>query len=286
MTHIPSEIALENPRLEFGRPTIFSVVLHAKSFQNNNDVLQSMHCLEIVLSGSVEIKRSGIAQRFSAGSLIFRKKGNYHVYPSGDYSSLWIFMENEFISSFLKQHITISVHDMNPRRNESLFSFSTSDFITANAHEVIKQIESPQPYGCCIVKFSIHQILLQLLSFDHSRSFITHLHEIAAERKIDIAYFMEENFTKQLSIADMARSTARSVSVFKKEFVVKFNMTPMKWQINRRLEYAHFLINTSAEPVSLIAYNSGFGNLSHFSKAYKKKFGVAPSKSRYELASA
>lgn len=286
MTHIPSEISFENPYLEFGRPTIFTAVLYAKSFQNNNDILQSMHCLEIVLSGSVEITRLGKTQGFSAGSLIFRKKGNYQVYPSGDYSSLWIFMENEFISGFLKQHVTVSIHEMNLRRPESLVSFSSSHFINANVQEVIKQIKVPQPYACCIVKFSIHQILLQMLSCDHSKALISHLHEIAAERKIDIAYFMEENFTKQLSIADMAKSTARSVSVFKKEFVVKFNMTPMKWQINRRLEYAHFLINTSDEPVSLIAYNSGFGNLSHFSKAFKKKFGVAPSKSRYDLASA
>jgi len=34
--------------------------------------------------------------------------------------------------------------------------------------------------------------------------------------------------------------------------------------------------------VSLVAYSSGFENISHFSKVYKQKFGVSPKDTRDE----
>jgi len=283
MTTIPLALISYNRHIELGRPKLLAVILNTMITSYHRDILQTMHCLEIVLTGSVEISKDKLYKKLGAGSIIFRKKGSYQIYPSFDYTSLLIFMENEFISGFLKEHVTTPGHLLNQRIEDSAHTFELNDFINANVAEIIKHLQHPVQYACCIIKSAVHQIMLQLLATDRTQRFISRLHQIAGERKVDIIYFMEENFTRALSIAEMASETARSVSVFKKEFVDKLNMSPMKWQINRRLEYAHFLINTSLDPVSIVAYNAGFGNLSHFSKAYKKKYGVAPSRARYEL---
>ena len=71
---------------------------------------------------------------------------------------------------------------MNLRRPESLVSFPSFHFINADVQEIPKQIKVPQPYACCIVKIFIHQILLQMLSCEHSKAFISHLHEIKRAR--------------------------------------------------------------------------------------------------------
>jgi transcriptional regulator GlxA family with amidase domain len=128
-----------------------------------------------------------------------------------------------------------------------------------------------------------HQILLQILAGDKERSFVAFLKYVSEERKLDLAYFMETNFNRQLSLKDMARLTGRSVSAFKKEFTHRFNTTPVKWQINRRLEYADYQLKNSCDPVSTIAYTSGFENISHFSKIYKEKFGASPKNTRTEV---
>jgi AraC-like DNA-binding protein len=283
MISIPSLITPENTYQETGSPKISSVLLNAREYLRDNDVIQNMHCLEIVLSGWVQIARGATCRLLKPGSINFRRKGNYHIYTSDNYTSLAIFMENDFINTFLKQHFTIAIQESDRSQTEPFFFFPSSDFVTANVKEIVSQMQSPSIYAYRIISFSIQQIFLQILSADRSKTLLIQLKELSRETNIDIGYFMEENFTKPLSIADMARTTARSVSVFKKEFVDKFHTTPVKWQMNRRLEYANYLINSCSEPVSLIAYNAGFANLSHFSKAYKKKYGVAPSRTRQEM---
>jgi AraC-like DNA-binding protein len=80
----------------------------------------------------------------------------------------------------------------------------------------------------------------------------------------------------------MAKLTGRSTSAFKKEFTDRFNTTPVKWQLNRRLEYAEYQLKHSNDPVATVAYSSGFENISHFSKVYKQRFGTSPKSTRIE----
>jgi AraC-like DNA-binding protein len=91
---------------------------------------------------------------------------------------------------------------------------------------------------------------------------------------------METNFTKNLNLETLAKQTGRSLSAFKTDFKKEFNISPMKWLIDRRLTYANYLIRTTEDAISNIAYQSGFENISHFSRVYKKKYSISPIKSR------
>lgn len=84
----------------------------------------------------------------------------------------------------------------------------------------------------------------------------------------------------ELSIAEMAYYTGRSLSSFKRDFKQYSELTPQKWIIRRRLQAAHELICKGRGKVSDICYEVGFKNLSHFSKIYKDTFGVAPKEHR------
>lgn len=94
--------------------------------------------------------------------------------------------------------------------------------------------------------------------------------------KMDIMNFMEKNYMNELSMAEMAYFTGRSLSTFKRDFRQCSNLTPQKWLIRRRLQAAYELIRKGGRNVSEICYSVGFKNLSHFSKVYKDTFGVAP----------
>ncbi|WP_394353324.1 helix-turn-helix domain-containing protein [Spirosoma aureum] len=53
-----------------------------------------------------------------------------------------------------------------------------------------------------------------------------------------------------------------------------FNTTPEKCLQKKRLEQAYYLISTKKLSPSAVYLEVGFENLSHFSTAFKKKFGV------------
>nr|WP_251372421.1 AraC family transcriptional regulator [Rheinheimera oceanensis] len=87
---------------------------------------------------------------------------------------------------------------------------------------------------------------------------------------------MVRNFTFNVSASQFAFLTGRSLSTFKRDFKTVFNDTPGNWIRKKRLEEAYFLMSTKGEKPSDIYLDLGFENLSHFSFAFKKMFGVNP----------
>jgi AraC-like DNA-binding protein len=81
-----------------------------------------------------------------------------------------------------------------------------------------------------------------------------------------------------LSSADMANFTGRSLAAFKRDFKKLSSLSPQKWIIRKRLEVAQLKIKNENRKVSEVCFEVGFKNLSHFSRVYKETFGVAPTK--------
>jgi AraC-like DNA-binding protein len=94
--------------------------------------------------------------------------------------------------------------------------------------------------------------------------------------KINIEEFMNRNYTFNVNIQRFAYLTGRSLSAFKRDFKSIFNETPGRWLIQKRLQEAHFLLDKNNKKPSEIYLDLGFEDLSHFSFAFKKLFGLTP----------
>lgn len=96
--------------------------------------------------------------------------------------------------------------------------------------------------------------------------------------KIDLEGFMNNNFQYNVDLNRFAYLTGRSLATFKRDFEKIFHLTPSRWLQQRRLQEAHYLIKEKGRSPSDIYLELGFEDLSHFSFAFKKTYGVAPSK--------
>lgn len=98
--------------------------------------------------------------------------------------------------------------------------------------------------------------------------------------KIDLAAFMEKNFMFNMSLEKFSYLTGRSLTTFKRDFHKVYSTTPQRWLTQKRLELAYYqLKNKNRKPIE-VYLETGFENLSHFSFAFKKHFGVAPTELR------
>ena len=95
--------------------------------------------------------------------------------------------------------------------------------------------------------------------------------------KIDILDYLNENYMYELSLADIAHYTGRSLATFKRDFKKVSDLTPQKWLINRRLERAHELLTSGSRQVQEVMESVGFSNPSYFSRIYKAAYGATPS---------
>ena len=81
-----------------------------------------------------------------------------------------------------------------------------------------------------------------------------------------------------LSVEQIAGFTGRSLAAFKRDFKKISTLPPQKWIIEKRLNVASDKIQNENRKISDVYLEVGFKNLSHFSNAYKKQFGMAPSR--------
>lgn len=111
------------------------------------------------------------------------------------------------------------------------------------------------------------------------------LFDFAEPWKINLEEFMNKNYKCDLTVEEFAHYTGRSLSTFKKDFAQIFNLTPSRWIVKRRLEEAKCLMEKLGKQPADVYLEVGFKNLSHFSTAFKREFGVSPSEIRIKTLS-
>lgn len=104
------------------------------------------------------------------------------------------------------------------------------------------------------------------------------LFDFSEPGKIDLEAFMNKNFHFNVDLNRFAYLTGRSLATFKRDFEKLFHNTPSRWLQQRRLQEAHYLIKEKGKTASDIYLDLGFEDLSHFSFAFKKQYGMAPTR--------
>lgn len=93
-------------------------------------------------------------------------------------------------------------------------------------------------------------------------------------------YVMKRLDRKLKSLPVIAREVGGSVSKIKAIFKQAYGDTIYNYHLRKRLEKAHLLLQNTSLPVNEIAEECGFSSFSHFSRSFKKEYGVTPSQIR------
>jgi AraC-like DNA-binding protein len=104
------------------------------------------------------------------------------------------------------------------------------------------------------------------------------LFDFAEPGKIDLEAYMNKHYRFNVELDRFAYLTGRSLATFKRDFAKLFNTSPNRWLQQKRLEDAHYLISKKGYRISDAYLEAGFKDFSHFSYAFKKAYGMAPSK--------
>ncbi|HRF86390.1 MAG TPA: helix-turn-helix domain-containing protein [Alloprevotella sp.] len=124
------------------------------------------------------------------------------------------------------------------------------------------------------MQLKLQEGLLALLHIDPR--FAPTLFDFNEPWKIDILDFLNRNYMYEFTIKDLAHYTGRSLATFKRDFRKISELTPEKWLIRKRLEVAYEKIAKEKKKVTEIYAEVGFKNLSHFSTAFKRQYGITP----------
>lgn len=91
------------------------------------------------------------------------------------------------------------------------------------------------------------------------------------------ARLIEEQYAEPLTIADIAGAVGLSRYHFLRRFSAAMGMTPYQYLLNRRLRAAAQALCEDRVPVLEASLSAGFGDLSEFTRRFRRTFGQTPS---------
>lgn len=228
-----------------------------------------------IAKGTIHFYDGNKNYTFKAGEYCFARKNRLAKYSIengiDEFEPIIICFDELFLKKFQEKH-----------KIEVTSSSSTDTFIKIKDNELIPNfIYSLKPYYDKIEKINDvfedvknEELLLILLQSQPELANILFNYNLPA--KVNLEEFMNHNFKFNVSIQRLAFLTGRSLSSFKRDFKTTFNDTPNRWLVKKRLQEAYFLIEKKNVKPSEIYLDLGFEDLSHFSFAFKKLFGLTP----------
>lgn len=239
-------------------------------FEHNTLVLQ--------VSGQFTLETAGQEISMGRGQMLLIRKNQLgeitkNPLEEKEYKTIVICLQEDMLRQIaLEQHIEVKQKYTGPlnvqiRVNEFLKGFFQSIL------PYVEQSESKLTESMGLMKVK-EAVQLLLHAMPELKDF---LFDFSEPHKIDLEKFMLTNYHFNIPVEKFARLTGRSLAGFKRDFQKIFGTAPRHWLQEKRLSEAMHLIEKKNKKPSAIYLDLGFESLSHFSHAFKKRYGKNPS---------
>lgn len=176
-------------------------------------------------------------------------------------------LSEEFFTPFMSGKITFNhiISKDNPNYNNISGCLNRADKISENF---------PRGYKLAIkgVLYEFFYELYQVCSLEAPDKSNKNIDRIK-----DIIKYIETNYDKPISIAEIAGVTGFSESHFMKFFKTIMGTSFVDYLNDYRLSMASRMLVSSDDNIIDIAAHCGYDNLSYFNRIFKKKYGITPS---------
>jgi len=127
-----------------------------------------------------------------------------------------------------------------------------------------------------LLRLKLKELIVSILTSDANPELMAYFRMMGDCDAPSVSEIMESNFRFNLSLEEYARLCHRSLSSFKRDFQTSFQESPGKWLLRKRLDHSAALLRSSRMNVTEIAFESGFEDVSHFSRVFKERFHASP----------
>ena len=103
--------------------------------------------------------------------------------------------------------------------------------------------------------------------------------EDAGARLTRAAEFINDNFSRQMSVDDIGAAAGLSPAHLIRSFKNRFGMTPHAYLVNRRIEHGRAQLRRGL-PIADVALDAGFADQAHFQRAFKQHVAATPGQYR------
>jgi len=244
-----------------------------------SDIIFDDHMLIWFISGETKIIQADASFYFKAGDIFLVPRNVLATiinYPKNGqpHKTVVMHLSQKRLKEF---YAGIDVSEKKTRAHK-IISFNNHPFLESCLASLIPYFDVEGEFPENIASLKITEAISILREIDKDVDCL--LANFDQPGKIDLVDFMQRNFMFNMSLEKLGYLTGRSLSTFNRDFKKFFNVTPQKWLTEKRLELAYYQLTAKKKKPTEVYLETGFEDLSHFSFAFKKKYGIAPSQLR------
>lgn len=256
------------------------ILSHERRNKTVIDIYPSHHLLTFIREGILKVKRGKEVQCFSKGEFVLLKK-----YTQATITKTWcrggikfssiVFTFQEDLIKEVLTHLNIQFKRTNKESFDNILGIAPNPVLNQFIQSLHLFFEEGVKMDDQLARLKTMEAIIGLIKTNEE---LAHqLQNFSVKSKADLHQYMNFHYLENKKLADFAKESGRSISVFKKDFRSLYDTTPAKWLKNKRLDYAYKLLTTTDRKPSEIYLECGFQDLAHFSKSFKSRFKINPS---------
>lgn len=235
------------------------------------------HMLVWFISGETKIIQADKSYIFKAGDIFLIPRNHLATiinYPKDGlpHKAVVMHLTKERLKSF---YSNIEIQEKNIPGEVKIHSFEKHPLLESCLASLIPYFDIQESFPDNIAALKITEAISILRAIDKNIDAV--LADFGEPGKVDLVSFMEKNYMFNMSLERFGYLTGRSLSTFNRDFRKIFQTTPQRWLTQKRLQLAYYHLTQKNKKPSDIFMEVGFEDLSHFSYAFKKQYGFAPS---------
>ncbi len=260
--------------------TVFSCPMEARLMQSRiADLWTDHNYLFYVLDGRKIWHTAQGTFDMQPGHCVFVRKGGFRLEQIADtgFCVVLFFIPDRFICDTLKKKSN-PLPEIRGKYNP-LIMLDKTETLTSFFHSMYSYfVETAEP-DPALLELKFRELILNISNNSQNTELLSYFCSLlSGSASSTLNRVMEDNFCFNLSLEQFARLCNQSLSVYKREFQKVYQTTPGKWLLERRLKHAQRLLTNEKKTIAEAATESGFENISHFSRAFKKRFDISPSR--------
>jgi AraC-like DNA-binding protein len=220
------------------------------------------------------------------GNCVFVRKGSCVVEQFFDvkFCLVMFFIPDEFICDVLKSKSTPIY--TSGKKYESVIEIDTDTAVHAFYQSMMAYFDERREPDQSLLKLKFRELVLTIADNPLNSELLSYFCSLLQEpQSVSLQRVMDENYCFNLKLEEYAKLCSRSLSAYKRDFVRLYNTSPGKWIMEKRLNHALHLLTNMGKTVAETAFESGFESPSHFSRAFRQRFGRSPISMKQQVVS-
>jgi AraC-like DNA-binding protein len=214
----------------------------------------------------------------AAGQAVFVKKGAniVHQFYDQGFCALIIFVPDQFIVETIQHYKVPAASAATDLPSDSVIPLEDDPVLSIYFQSVFSYFGQDQKPPAALLELKFRELIMSIFSSGKNQKLASYLLSLCRENKACLKEIMERNFIYNMKLEEFAKLTGRSLASFKRDFISVYKTTPARWLLQKKLEYAKQLLETTDKNINELSFDAGFESASHFIRSFRQRYNLTP----------